>query len=100
MHIRHNSAGAKNGVLEGWIDNAQVLNYQNVQVWDVSATIGGMFMAGTWNCIRPPGGCQQPGDQHPDMDRWSTNFVASTQRIGCLGGSAVAPAAPTRTLLQ
>jgi len=87
------SAGAGNGILEAWIDGVRRWNYtgQNLGYPGALAASAatGFLLSGYWNTAQ----------FHPEMYRWHDNFVASTQRIGCISGTA-SPSAPTATTLQ
>jgi hypothetical protein len=102
VHLQMNTcATCADGLVEKWIavasDPTQVRhwNYPNVIVngggnqWDQQ--VSGINSDSFWNCNATDvfnNGVCSPGTSstHPLQYRWHDNFVASTQRIGCLGG--------------
>jgi hypothetical protein len=99
-HIKINTrAGADNsgqggdGIIEGWTDGIQRFNYPNAsQTMGASGStapndILRFTLSGSGNIYSPPSGIT--------THRYVDNIVMSTARIGCLGSSPTAPAAPT-----
>jgi hypothetical protein len=88
--------------LEAWIDNVLQIQYVGASIWPAGGTVPtGFLNSGYWNCNSNTFNClEDPGDRHPPMQRWQTNFVAATQRIGCVTASSPAPSSPSLPILQ
>ena len=76
-HIKLNTPGQANGVLQEWINGILVRDYSNVN-WGNRANFGYFELTGYWNCMNSD--CNQnsaPGQEyyHPDMHRYIDNVV-------------------------
>jgi hypothetical protein len=94
-HVRLNtisgSTGNRDGVLEGWIDDAQVYNRRNFRFRDVSSlkiekVWGNIYVGGSWTADRA-------------MAIHFDNVVVARNRIGC-ASTPLAPRAPTNLVIR
>lgn len=102
-HTKVNSASAvADGIIEIWVNGVQRMSYSSLNMERTAASAlrayDSFFNDGYWNCTNAQ---QDPGSNacnpanaestHPLQYRWHDNFVASTQRIGCLNGPPPPP---------
>jgi hypothetical protein len=103
VHMTLNTASAAtDGTLQAWIDGVLYWDYPNVNLkgYGHSGQVlnntrhTGTLIPSYWNCNND-GDCTGPGQAHPTIYRYIDNIVASTARIGCLGGQPPPTALPS-----
>ncbi len=90
FHVRLNTVGQANGLLEAWVDNKLVMSHNDVTYRTYNSTWGNFQHSPVWG----GGGGTISQQQH----YWVDHTVISTTRIGMPGGTApgdtVPPAPP------
>ena len=91
IHVKMNTVGSRNGVIEVWIDDVQCMTYTDVRMVDINTTWGWFIHSPEWG----GGGGTIPATQY----LWVDHTVISRSRIGRPGSSGTSdtssPAPPT-----
>lgn len=85
-HVRLNTVGQANGLLEAWVDNKLVMSHNNVTYRTYNSTWGIVQHAPVWG----GGGGTISQQQH----FWVDHTVTSTTRIGMPGGAPAGDSTP------
>ena len=86
FHVRLNTLGQANGLLEAWVDNKLVMSHNNVTYRTYNSTWGIFQHAPVWG----GGGGTISQQQH----FWVDHTVTSTTRIGMPGGAPAGDSTP------
>ena len=96
FHVRLNTVGQANGLLEAWVDNKLVMSHNNVTYRTYNSTWGNFSHATVWG----GGG----GTISQQQYFWVDHTVISTTRIGMPGGGpagdSTAPTSPSGIAVQ
>lgn len=91
IHVKLNTLGSRNGVVEIWVDDVQCMSYTDVRIMDINTTWGSFLHSPEWG----GGGGTIPATQYI----WVDHSVISKSRIGRPGSTSAndstPPAPPT-----
>ena len=96
IHVKMNTVGSRNGVIEVWVDDVQCMSYFDVKMVDINTTWGYFLHSPEWG----GGGGTIPSTQY----MWVDHSVISRSRIGRPGSTTprdtTPPASPTAITVQ
>jgi hypothetical protein len=89
IHVKMNTVGSRNGVIEVWVDDVQCMTYTDVKMVEIQTTWGYFLHSPIWG----GGGGTIPATQY----LWVDHTVISRSRIGRPGASAASDTTPPST---